>query len=55
MLLALTLMAPKTARGRDIHLIEENEYVRIYNVSFVLTAFGNCYLGHQLVLCWQIY
>lgn len=24
-------------------------------MSFVLAAFGNCFLGHQLFLCWQLY
>lgn len=55
MLVTLILMPSKKGEGREIHLIEENEYIRIYKVSFFLTAFGICYLGHQLFLCWQIY
>ena len=24
-------------------------------MSFIIAAFGNCFLGHQLFLCWQLY
>lgn len=55
MLLTLILMPPKRRGGREIYLMEQDEYVRIYNVPFVLPAFANCYLGHQLFLGWQIH